>query len=176
MTLSDRLREAMTDAGMNQRELADACNVKPPSVNGWLSGKAKFLRGENLLRAAMALDVSDQWLATGKPPKARKAASQQHSQSVRLDSRMLAETAKALRLRYAKAGGYDIEKDPEIFAIAYEIRSGMTDAYESPDVYQLVIQHADLTPQGAGSNERGYGAPADAGAESKARKGRGVGA
>lgn len=71
MTLSDRLRTAMLEAGLNQADLARACGVKPPSVSGWLSGKSKFLRGENLLRAAQALGVSDSWLATGKGQKSR---------------------------------------------------------------------------------------------------------
>lgn len=67
--LSERLRQAMDDAGVSQAELARACGVKPPSVHGWLSGKAKFLRGENLLTAARVLRVSQDWLATGKGPK-----------------------------------------------------------------------------------------------------------
>lgn len=58
----------MGRANINQADLARACGVKPPSVHGWLSGKAKFLRGENLLKAAEALGVSQQWLATGSGP------------------------------------------------------------------------------------------------------------
>lgn len=65
-TLADRLTMAMNAAGVSQAELARACSVKPPSVNGWLSGKSKFLRGENLLKAAAALGVSQKWLATGE--------------------------------------------------------------------------------------------------------------
>lgn len=37
-------------------------------MSGWLSGKSKFLRGENLLSAAAALGVRQQWLATGDGP------------------------------------------------------------------------------------------------------------
>lgn len=70
-TLADRLREAMADANINQSELARACRVKQPSVHGWLSGRAKFLRGENLLAAARVLGVNDEWLATGRGPKER---------------------------------------------------------------------------------------------------------
>ncbi|WP_407058829.1 S24 family peptidase [Ralstonia syzygii subsp. celebesensis] len=66
--LSERLQLAMREAGVSQADLARACGVKPPSVNGWLSGKSKFLRGENLLAAAKALNVSQAWLATGKGP------------------------------------------------------------------------------------------------------------
>lgn len=65
-TLADRLRKAMRAADMSQKQLADAVGVKPPSVNGWLSSKARFIRGENLLKAAQALGVSEVWLATGK--------------------------------------------------------------------------------------------------------------
>lgn len=68
MTLAERLVAAMGRANINQADLARACGVKPPSVHGWLSGKAKFLRGENLLKAAEALGVSQQWLATGSGP------------------------------------------------------------------------------------------------------------
>lgn len=66
MTLAERLTTAMERSGITQAELARACGVKPPSVNGWLSGKSKFLRGENLLKAAAVLGVSQQWLATGE--------------------------------------------------------------------------------------------------------------
>ena len=63
--LSDRLKIAMQFSGLSQADLARACGVKPPSIHGWLSGKSKFLRGENLLSAAAALGVSQKWLATG---------------------------------------------------------------------------------------------------------------
>ncbi|MDK6077916.1 LexA family transcriptional regulator [Massilia varians] len=66
MLLSERIKLAMQTAGISQVELARACGVAPPSVHGWLSGKSKFLRGENLLKAARALRVSEDWLATGK--------------------------------------------------------------------------------------------------------------
>lgn len=68
MSLSERLAIAMDHAGLSQAALARACKVAPPSVNGWLSGKSKFLRGENLLCAAAALGVRQQWLATGDGP------------------------------------------------------------------------------------------------------------
>lgn len=68
MNLSDRLKLAMQAAGVSQADLARACGVKPPSIHGWLSGKAKFLRGENLLQAALVLKVRPDWLATGDGP------------------------------------------------------------------------------------------------------------
>ena len=66
MPLAERLKLAMKKSKISQVNLATACGVSPPSVNGWLSGKSKFLRGENLLSAAKALNVSPDWLATGE--------------------------------------------------------------------------------------------------------------
>jgi transcriptional regulator with XRE-family HTH domain len=63
--LSERLKLAMSNAGVSQAALARACGVKQPSVYAWLSGKSKFLRGANLLCAARFLNVSEDWLATG---------------------------------------------------------------------------------------------------------------
>lgn len=65
-TLSDRLLAAIAHAGISKAELARRVGISAPSVNGWFSGKAKFLRGENLLAAASALGVDQGWLATGK--------------------------------------------------------------------------------------------------------------
>lgn len=65
-TLSERLTIALADAGITKAELARRVGISAPSVNGWFTGKAKFLRGENLLAAARALSVDEDWLATGK--------------------------------------------------------------------------------------------------------------
>lgn len=70
-TLAERLAIAITKADISKAELARRVGIKAPSVNGWFTGKAKFLRGENLLSAALALGVSDQWLATGTGPMLR---------------------------------------------------------------------------------------------------------
>lgn len=65
-TLADRIRWALAQAKMSQAELARQTGLKQPSIHGWLSGKARFLRGENLLSAALALGVDPDWLATGQ--------------------------------------------------------------------------------------------------------------
>ena len=65
-TLAERLTLAIEHAQISKAELARRVGISAPSVNGWFSGKAKFLRGENLLAAAKALGVSEAWLATGK--------------------------------------------------------------------------------------------------------------
>ncbi len=91
--LAERLRIAMIEAGMTQKQLADAVGVKPPSIHGWLSSKAKFLRGENLLKAAKALNVSEKWLATGTglmravtAIPAQETPLRQESQHINLDT------------------------------------------------------------------------------------------
>lgn len=131
-TLADRLRAAMRAAGLNQKQLADACGVKPPSVNGWLSEKSKFLRGENLLRAAAALGVSDVWLATGKGEmNARWQAVQPvspQSETVRLDAGIVATVAEAMRIwlaRRAKTVDLTDPEQAELFAEAYAELSSM---------------------------------------------------
>lgn len=73
-TLADRLKSAMADAGLRQLDLARLCGVRPPSVNDWLSGKTRALRGVSLIKAAAALGVSEQWLAEGRGPKSREEA------------------------------------------------------------------------------------------------------
>ncbi len=64
--LAVRLKTAMAKMGMTQAQLARACGVKPSSVSGWLNSKAKYLKGKNLLAAARALNVFQDWLATGE--------------------------------------------------------------------------------------------------------------
>ncbi|WP_312328371.1 helix-turn-helix transcriptional regulator [Stenotrophomonas sp.] len=71
-TLAERLTIAIARAKLTKAELARRVGISPPSVNGWFTGKAKFLRGENLLAAAKALGVDESWLATGKGPMESK--------------------------------------------------------------------------------------------------------
>lgn len=75
----------MEHAGINQAELAKRVGIAAPSVHSWLSGKAKFLRGANLLAAAKAMGVNETWLATGNgtmlntPHPSGETPSAQHS-------------------------------------------------------------------------------------------------
>ena len=75
-TLADRLTIAINAAGITKAELARRVGISAPSVNGWFTGKAKFLRGENLLAAARALDVDQDWLASGKGAMQRHVVSE----------------------------------------------------------------------------------------------------
>ena len=59
----------MAAMGLNNADLAKAAKVKPPTSFNWASGKTKNIKGEPLLRAAVALGVGAQWLATGTGAK-----------------------------------------------------------------------------------------------------------
>jgi transcriptional regulator with XRE-family HTH domain len=66
--LKDRLRWAMDNAGqkVTQAALAKVCKVTPTSVNDWLSGKSKSIKGAPLLAASRYLNVNPEWLSIGK--------------------------------------------------------------------------------------------------------------
>lgn len=122
MSISERIRVAMAAAGISQVELARACGVSPPSVHGWLSGKAKYLRGENLLRASKALGVSQDWLATGK--------GQMEASS---DQRAMDGVPGAIPIRALD------DDDPEftqIPMVKLRLSAGMTGFQTDPDVKQ----------------------------------------
>lgn len=67
--LKDRLKLAMDGPPkVQQVDLARAVGVAPPTVNDWLSGKSKSIRGQYLVKVARELGVSPDWLATGRGP------------------------------------------------------------------------------------------------------------
>lgn len=148
-TLADRLRAAMRAAGINQKQLADACGVKPPSVNGWLSEKAKFLRGANLLRAAAALGVSDEWLATGKGDMHsrghRVGPVSAQSETVRIDPATLSRAYRELDVLFTRAGvgRFDpsIESHSVVLCHLYDVlqaNGGQLSLVEGHELYEFV--------------------------------------
>lgn len=65
--LKDRLALAMEGPPkVTQSGLARAVKVAQSSVNGWLSGDSKSIRGGTLMMVARYLNVSPDWLANGK--------------------------------------------------------------------------------------------------------------
>jgi phage repressor protein C with HTH and peptisase S24 domain len=65
-SLADRLRAALREAGINQSELARRIGISRGAVSFWMTGDTTSVAGENLLKAAQALHVSANWLATGR--------------------------------------------------------------------------------------------------------------
>lgn len=70
MTLAERLERALSETPggrkLSKKGLAQACGIAQPSVTQWFNGRTKALEGGNLLAAARYLEVSPEWLATGK--------------------------------------------------------------------------------------------------------------
>lgn len=76
-TLQTRLKIAMEGPPkIRAVDLAKSCGVSAPAVSEWLSGATKKLAGDNLMRAARYLDVSPDWLASGKGPMRPQRKSQ----------------------------------------------------------------------------------------------------
>jgi len=67
----DRLLEAMNDAGMTTSMLAGKLELTYQAVDKVLKGNTKELTASNNSRAALILNVSTDWLATGKGSKSR---------------------------------------------------------------------------------------------------------
>lgn len=70
----NRISARRRELGMTQVDLATLCNIQPPSVNDWESGKTRSLKGTSLIAAARALRVDPEWITTGHPESAVKNA------------------------------------------------------------------------------------------------------
>jgi len=171
-----RLYSAAAQAGDDSpAKVARRMNVSAQTLNNW---EARGISQAGSLSAQDVYGCDAVWLITGKGARTAGVADQKgtyasHSQPLRLDPAMIAETHHALQRRYANAGGYNIEEQPEIFVIAYNIRAGITDASVPQNVVDLVIEHADLTPQGADADGRRDGVPLAGTTERRAGTGRG---
>lgn len=69
MKWNDRLKAARDAAGVTDTEIALACGVKNPSVNGWMTGATKTIEGENLLKVCGFLKTTPEWIIFGKQDK-----------------------------------------------------------------------------------------------------------
>ena len=66
MTLRDRLRRARKAAQLTQAELATRLGVVPSAIAQWERPDGTAPSSSNLIRVAGLLDVSFEWLATGR--------------------------------------------------------------------------------------------------------------
>lgn len=64
MTLADRLRKAMDEAGLTQASLAEKCGISQASIQKLVSGKAKSTTF--IVEISEALSVNAKWLAQGE--------------------------------------------------------------------------------------------------------------
>lgn len=68
-TLADRIKALRIEKGINQSDLAKRMAVTRSAVSQWESGLTKSMDGAKLVTMARILDVSSEWLATGKGDK-----------------------------------------------------------------------------------------------------------
>lgn len=66
MTLAERLKNAMAEAGLTQADLADKCGISQASIQKLVSGKAKSTTF--IVQISEALGVNVKWLAQGDEP------------------------------------------------------------------------------------------------------------
>jgi hypothetical protein len=76
-TWNDRLAHAIRESDFKPHQLAQALNIKTPSLSAWIGAgsiqPAKNLTGENLIRVCQLLDIRPEWLmfreGAMRPPK-----------------------------------------------------------------------------------------------------------
>jgi transcriptional regulator with XRE-family HTH domain len=64
--LSDRIRRARRLARLTQAQLAGHCSVRPSAAAQWEARDGTAPTVENLVKIALATNVSFEWLATGR--------------------------------------------------------------------------------------------------------------
>jgi transcriptional regulator with XRE-family HTH domain len=94
---SERLRESMTDAGVSVTALSKAMGISYVGVYRVLAGTSTTFKAANNSRAAEVLNVSADWLATGKGSKDRATEA-----SAKLD-------ASRAEVKAGLAAGYSAE-------------------------------------------------------------------
>lgn len=67
--IGDRIKAARLEAGLTQQEVATEVGVSRAAVALWESNQSKTLKGQNLVRVARALNVTPDWLLTGRGSK-----------------------------------------------------------------------------------------------------------
>lgn len=65
-TLQNRIAEALRRAKLKPIDLARQVGVTRGTVSQWVNGPTKTIEGDNLMRAARALNEDPHWLATGE--------------------------------------------------------------------------------------------------------------
>ena len=64
--LAERIKSRMTELKINGSQLARLVGVSRGAVTLWLSGTTKSLKSEVAQKVAKVLNVSVEWLVTGK--------------------------------------------------------------------------------------------------------------
>lgn len=65
MNWNKRLAEARIERGLRKSELARMIGVSAATLTNWENGKVESIKGENLMKACAALNVTETWLMSG---------------------------------------------------------------------------------------------------------------
>jgi phage repressor protein C with HTH and peptisase S24 domain len=103
-TLADRLKLALTQAGMKQIDLARGIGITRGAVSLWFNGTTTSLESENLLKAAQILGVSANWLASGRGRMKSPSAT-----GISLMDNPDYPAIKRVNITITESGGFDIE-------------------------------------------------------------------
>lgn len=166
-----RMKRLRLRAGLkSQQQAAEAIGCERGTVGMWEapSSAVDSVGSEYLLDVAAAYKVRPSYINTGEGddgfPWTPDVTPGRHSQPLRLDPVMLAETHRALRkLEHGEGRTFSLEKEEDAvrFAQLYEMRAAMS-AHPTQDEWVEFGQKlaAIKTPTGGG-NGRGDGVPAD---------------
>lgn len=78
-TRQDRLKAAMTEAGLRQKDIADHIGIKPGSMSELFTGKSQS--SKHLPKIAKLLGVRALWLDTGQGPRYESSGELSQSES-----------------------------------------------------------------------------------------------
>lgn len=82
-----RLTTARTAKNIRKSALAKMVGVSAPTVTDWENKETGMIKGANLMKVCVALDISPEWLITGEGPMERQ------------DTKPAPTLAESLRLR-----------------------------------------------------------------------------
>ncbi len=74
-TVGERISYLIKKRGINQSILAKKIGVSSQAVNQWISGSVKKISGVNIIKLAMELESTPEWILTGKERKGSVALS-----------------------------------------------------------------------------------------------------
>jgi transcriptional regulator with XRE-family HTH domain len=144
----DRAKARMTFLRMNQEDLRDAFGVKTRGAVGHYLTRRRSPTPDQIIALADKLRMTVGELLAGE--RVEESHDSVRSQSVGFDGRMISETAKALRIVFARRGiTFDIEKDSNVFAVAYSIRAQMTDEVSQEELLEFGMALADMADVGS---------------------------
>lgn len=110
-TLQQRMAEAMQRRpDLTQADIARACGVSTPSVNGWVSGATKSLKPGTARLAAELFGCDQNWLAIGVGAPQWGAAGKRFSRAVELENNPAYPAIRRVRFKLqAGVSGFAVE-------------------------------------------------------------------